>query len=308
MAYSESQTRTWNRSTANDGLYWDVEFTRIYGNFNLIVDNGGSAPPRTMTELDTDLTTAETDIDKLSNTITKTNDYTILNTDYYSEFIGDTTSNDVDFTLPDLASNYGRKFRIIHIDGSNEVNVVRAGTDVITEDNLTNINLPKPGNYIEVFASQSAGAWLVMSENIACHWEAHTHAGYGGAGWTLIPYFSTVVKDYGDVFSVANNNTEGLTITINKSGMYSFSYSSTSDVGGNDIIGISENTTQGTTSISSINAADRRTEHQQSAVTAAVSCSWSGWLDAGTDIRPHNNAAFTPNGNKAAFSATYIGS
>ena len=51
MAYSESKTTTWNRSTANDGLLFDAEFTRLYANFTAIVNNGGSAPTRDMEAL-----------------------------------------------------------------------------------------------------------------------------------------------------------------------------------------------------------------------------------------------------------------
>lgn len=52
MAYNETPTITWNRSTPRDGLLFAAEFARIYDAIaNYIVANGGSAPPRTMTAM-----------------------------------------------------------------------------------------------------------------------------------------------------------------------------------------------------------------------------------------------------------------
>jgi len=299
MAYSESQTRTWNRSTANDGLYWDTEFTRIYGNFNAIVDNGGSAPSRTMEELNNEIVKI-----KLT-TSSETSSFIIADGTGEDIYYCDPTTGSITATLPTLADNQGRIITIYNSVGHATNIVTIDGESTETINGVQTIELPKKDNYIRIVAISTE--WKIISEQITCEWFAHTHAGYGTTGWTVIPYFSTVVKNYGNLFSVANNNTEGLTITINKSGIYSFTYTSTSDTGGNDIIGISENTTQGTTSISSINAADRRTEQQQTNVTAAFECGWSGWLEAGADIRPHNHAAFTPNTNKSSFSVAYLG-
>ncbi len=53
MGYNESLTRTWDRSTPNDGLLFAAEFQRLYDNFIAIVNNGGSAPTKDMEALNT---------------------------------------------------------------------------------------------------------------------------------------------------------------------------------------------------------------------------------------------------------------
>jgi hypothetical protein len=53
MGYNESKTRSWTRSTPNDGLLFEAEFQRLYDNFIAIVNNGGSAPTKDMEALNT---------------------------------------------------------------------------------------------------------------------------------------------------------------------------------------------------------------------------------------------------------------
>jgi len=297
MAYSESQTRTWNRSTANDGLYWDTEFTRIYGNFNAIVDNGGSAPTRTMEELNDEIVKV-----KLT-TSSKTSSFIISDDTGEDIYYCDPTTGSVTATLPTLADNQGRIITIYNSVGhaTNIVTVDGEGTETI--NGVQTIELPKKDNYIRIIAISTE--WKIISENIDCMWKGDTHAGYGGGSFTVIPYVSNVRENFGNMFTVTNDSTEGLTVTINRSGRYSFTFSIRSDASEQNS-GLSLNTSQGTTGIISINIQDILSGNRASTQQPA-STTWSGWLDAGDDVRPHNGAAFTPTNNFSIFTAKYLG-
>lgn len=80
----------------------------------------------------------------------------------------------------------------------------------------------------------------------------HTRNGYGSSG-TRIRRFLTVVENYGDDFTYTDDATDGHYITINRDGVYSFTYSD----GVNINVGFSLNSTQLSTNIDTITAADR---------------------------------------------------
>lgn len=296
MAYNESQYRTWNRATPNDGLEFQAEFARIYANFVAMVNNGGSAPPLDMLEL-------YNEIQKLSGVLNKTADYTIQTTDYYARYIADTTSNDVDWTLPDLAANYGKTYSFKHVNGTNEMNVVCAGADVISGDSLTTINLPKAGDYIVLFASQQAGAWVILGERISAGLRLDTYAGYGSTD-TKIMQFVNSVEDFGNMFSHNHGSygTAGLEITINKSGLYSFSQSHRGTI----TIGFSKNSSQLTTSVASVTVTDALIFSSSSA-TYATANAVTIRLSAGDVIRVHADAGVPSTASWSHFTANYLG-
>ena len=238
--------------------------------------------------------------------------YTILNTDLETIFECDSTLNNVAITLPDLVSNYGKKYYISHnVQGSsNIVTVNRAGSDVITRDSLTSIELPSEGNYIELYASQQAGAWIIKNESITCDLRLDTYAGYGSTDIKIMRFTNERVN-IGNCFSENhstgyNGNTEGLEITINKSGKYAFSYSCQASSGGSTNIGLSLNSSQLTTNINSINI-QYRLCMTGPATSALSSCSWEGYLNFGDIIRSHAQGSIPDSSSFCHFQATYQG-
>jgi hypothetical protein len=101
MAYNETPTITWDRTTPRDGLLFSAEFARIYDAIaNYIVANGGSAPPKTMKAMS----------DLLDATVNVTGDQTIAGVKTFSSAIvsdvtGDVTGNADTATLADGASS-----------------------------------------------------------------------------------------------------------------------------------------------------------------------------------------------------------
>jgi hypothetical protein len=87
MAYNETPTITWDRTTPRDGLLFSAEFARIYDAIaNYIVANGGSAPPKTMKAMS----------DLLDATVNVTGNQTIAGVKTFSSTIVGSISGDCD--------------------------------------------------------------------------------------------------------------------------------------------------------------------------------------------------------------------
>lgn len=113
-----------------------------------------------------------------------------------------------------------------------------------------------------------------------------TANGYGSTN-TMIRRFSTVVANQGGDITYADSATLGASFTINASGVYAITYVENYS-NANNRSGISLNSSQLTTGIDSINAADRLAATEAYIANYSNSCSWTGFLPSGSVIRPHN--------------------
>jgi hypothetical protein len=113
-----------------------------------------------------------------------------------------------------------------------------------------------------------------------------TSNGFGSTN-TKIRRFSNVRDNIGTDIQYTDSATDGASFTVLKSGDYTVTYSDFTS-GATIQMGISKNSTQLTTNIQSINAADRLTFAQGGAASLYGHCSWSGYLNAGDIIRPHS--------------------
>lgn len=123
----------------------------------------------------------------------------------------------------------------------------------------------------------------------------NTANGYGSTN-TVIRRFSTVVTNTGTDITYADSATAGASITINASGVYAISY--TDFFNGVSSCGISLNSSQLTSSIGSITAADRLAMQSVSGADLAGTVALSLYLASGSVIRPHANG--TPSGTAPA--------
>lgn len=114
----------------------------------------------------------------------------------------------------------------------------------------------------------------------------NTGNGYGSTN-TMIRRFTNTVTNVGSDITYADSATLGASFTINNAGVYSISYSDAFT--SNSFMGISLNTTQPTTNITSINVGNALAVAWTTA-TAPECVSWTGYLDAGSVIRAHANA------------------
>jgi hypothetical protein len=247
-------------------------------------------------------------------TLAATSDTTLTGSDLdnYDLIECDPTSNDVDITLPDQGSNAGLRIKIRNVTGSASyvVNVVAGGSDTITGDEMTTIELPVMGNYVELFSSSVSGAWEILDEAITCQLRLDTYAGFGSTD-TKIMRFTNVRDNIGNIFAENHvsgyaSNAEGLEITISRSGKYSFTFTAS----GSAItdIGLSLDSSELTTNIISLTNIDDRLCVGSTVLSGATSVvSIDIYLDKDQIIRPHTNGSVPSTADRCSFIASYIG-
>lgn len=199
------------------------------------------------------------------NTVTKTASYDILDTDEYLWYLVDASAGDVNIKLPLLANNYNKPIGIkfVKTASTNKAIVIPHATDAtkLTNDDLASIYLPKVGDYILFVGCQTSGFWEVLDEKITSQIRLNTFSTYGGTDIRIVR-LTNVGEVTGNMMSENHVSgysagAAGLEITINRTGNYSihvtWSYS------GSSSLGWSINSSQKTTSIALITAADALT-------------------------------------------------
>lgn len=118
-----------------------------------------------------------------------------------------------------------------------------------------------------------------------------------GSTNTAIRRFTTTHASAGSDITYADSAANGASFTINTTGVYAISYTDSFSIAAD--FGISRNSTQLTTSISSITAIDQLVECTTGNANFRSNCGITLPLTAGDVIRPHVGAAST-NGTSAA--------
>jgi len=138
----------------------------------------------------------------------------------------------------------------------------------------------------------------------------NTSNGYGSTNTCILRFTNTVVNQGSDI-TYSDSATNGATFTINSGGNYitSFAYQ---NAAANGVIGISLNSTQLTTSIQSITAADRLIMARQgnaagnNVSNTTLSVTWGGYLPAGSIIRAHADTGGTLSASDASFTISRV--
>lgn len=136
----------------------------------------------------------------------------------------------------------------------------------------------------------STTAQLPLANTVYSMVRLHTGNGYGSTN-TAIRRYTTVVTNQGSDITYADSATLGATFTINTNGIYAISCCDSFNT--STQYGISLNSTQLTTGITSITAADRLINVNCTGESIRSYAGWTGFLAAGDVIRGHGNP--TPN-------------
>ena len=116
----------------------------------------------------------------------------------------------------------------------------------------------------------------------------NTANGYGSTN-TAIRRFTNVVTNQGTDITYADSATLGSSFTINTAGVYSITY--VDNFTSAQFLGVSKNTTQPTINIVSLtNLSEILTYDTAPASGQSGNAKWTGYLEAGSVIRPHGNA------------------
>jgi len=297
MAYDGTKYRTWDRSTPNDGLEFEAEYNKIYANTNALAGNGTSAPDKTIQQL-------ANESNSIKTVATGDSPYTIADSDAYSIYSVDTSGGDVTITLPTLADNQGKKIKIVHTIAGNTLTVDGEGAETLGGEVAT-IELTKINDMLEVQGVSST--WAILNMKVSAQLRLSGYAGYGSTD-NRIFRFTTKDEGYGNVFSENhtggyNANAEGIEITINLSGKYEFQLTMQST--GSGWGGLSLNSSQLTTNIESITAADRLAGGRATSANNVANCTWSGQLANGDVVRAQGDG--TSGTGMVHFSATFLG-
>lgn len=121
---------------------------------------------------------------------------------------------------------------------------------------------------------------------------------------TAIPRFASVVDSSGGDITYADSATLGASFTINTTGVYAMQYTDSWSGGGMNI-GISKNSTQLTTDVGSITAANRVALSTSGAASVPVTAVNTIQCAAGDVIRPHASAS-VPNSALKQFTITRV--
>ena len=125
--------------------------------------------------------------------------------------------------------------------------------------------------------------------------------GYGSTN-NKIRRWSNVNRTIGRAMTLTQDGTNGDTITINESGIYSIHY--TDALAATGMMGVSKNSSQLTTAVNSITQTDLLTAGQNGSDTTLAHCSVTTWLNSGDVIRAHtdgSNATAAGNESRSVF-------
>jgi hypothetical protein len=139
------------------------------------------------------------------------------------------------------------------------------------------------GTYTAWTISQAAVEAVVTYNRVT----THTANGHGSTN-NKVPRYTTASINTGTAITYADSAANGASFTINESGIYAI-YTIATNSGGASNFGVSINSTQLTTSITSITAADRLILGGSSAASNYNATSRICKLVAGDVIRPHDD-------------------
>mgnify|MGYP003647328105 CR=1 FL=1 len=194
------------------------------------------------------------------------------------------------YLSPDAMGNYG---------GSHDVGVLQSydpttGIINLTQARITGNTSAAVGldqnsqsvhnGYFDIVVSENAlavGMQMPRSELVL-----RTGNGYGSTN-TVIRRWTTTEKNIGSAFTYADSSTLGGTVTINEPGIYGIQYGDRRS-SGSMTMGISRNSTQLTTGIASITAADRIAYAEPTSDYTGVAYVET-ILEAGDVIRAHSD-------------------
>lgn len=190
------------------------------------------------------------------------------------------------------------------------VTVYNAGTGVITLDpNASELidgattSVLTTGKIALVYCTGTAFKTVVYAAPVGDHSVMVTTGNGHGSTNTKIRRFTTTQSTTGTAITYADSATLGATFTINETGFYNIYYldnSSTTTIEH----GVSRNSTQLTTNVSAITAADRLMMCGQADADGKLAVSRTVLLAAADVIRPHSNGV--PNSTSVAYSVFAI--
>jgi hypothetical protein len=173
--------------------------------------------------------------------------------------------------------------------------VIRVSTDVTPSSNAANnLNLSFQEQDIAVSVTNTLPQFSESDSSV----RVDTANGYGSTA-TKIRRFSNVRDNIGTDIEYTDSATDGASFKVRSSGVYHISYSDNV----NGAVGISLNSTELTTNISTISVSSRLALEND--LTAGIA--WAGYLKAGDIIRPHTEGGAATVNDRVNFTISKVG-
>jgi hypothetical protein len=270
---------------------------------NTLMENIRFIGGNSTSEPNSNIETLNTNINSPASS-TKTGDYTVLDDDGLKVIYLSGASADSTFTLPTLADNLDREITLYNLDTTYVLTIDGEGAETISQDGLATIELPKPGNYIKI--KGGASYWVVIDEAITCQLRLDEYDGYGTTD-NKIMTFANSRLDIGNMFTHNHGSygTNGLEITILRSGKYAFIFTGMSNAGAS-AYGLSLNSTELTTNIMTITKANALNFGRDSG-TYYTNVPFSGYFSKNDIIRPHCEGDVPSTAADNFFNVVYLG-
>jgi len=155
----------------------------------------------------------------------------------------------------------------------------------------------------------TSGRDFTIEQTVGTHTVWLTGGNGHGTTNTKIRRLTTIVENIGDAITYSDDLGTGALFTIHHPGLYSMSYVDGRLAASGEGIGISLNSSQLTTNITSITNSDRLISATTFTADEPITLSRSIFLNIGDLIRPHTNGAANINADsRVSFSITKIGS
>lgn len=252
----------------------------VFGIFRSLIDNNTNVPTDTTTWYNLDILRPVF--------LSKSADYTITTTDNASALGMITGGADKTFTLPDLGASVGRMVTMFKEDAAaGNLIIAAAGSDTI--QGASSKTLYGQYDYITLLATTTT--WYILEGMRPSGLiEVRQAVGHGSTNTHIRRLSASATYDINNLATYTVNSTDGSSFTMLRDALVSITYR---DRGSGLVeIGISKNSNQLTTTISSINE-DHRLAMQWNAATYYTEAKSVTKLVAGDVIRPHDNGALS---------------
>ena len=186
------------------------------------------------------------------------------------------------------ASTSGGGGVIVTSDATGNLNIQSGGSTVVA---VTSTGVAVTGTLAATGAvSGTTGTFTGAVTTPLSYVRLNTANGYGSTN-TVIRRFTNIVDNVGVDITYADSATLGGTFTINTTGVYNVSYSDQYTAANR--LGVSLNSTQLTTGITSITTANRLTNTETAGANYSSCCSATFYATASSVVRAHTDGGVT---------------
>ena len=233
-------------------------------------------------------------------------DYVITDADGYSLVLVTAGASNRLITLPSTSTNAGRIITVKKVDTGVGLVLVDSPSTELIDGESSAFTLADADDWVTI--SCDGTNYQILAKGIGTRVVSRSRYEVGnGHGSTSTKYrrFSTAVVNTGNAISTTETATDGRSWSTNVTGIFRITIGDNFS-GGGSRVGISRNSSSGTTNIEAITNT-QRLAHCQVAGSVNAGVSWTGRLTIGDIIRHHTDGGATATSTDVYFDIERIG-